>query len=184
MGLFNKNEEKEEVREEVTTITELDKLLTHIRRSRLENINNTLITFITSKYIEGVHDYNKCKEFIDICIKYEKYISPYQNVMINELYNLFINIENSNIVNNLIGMVIASENVLKYLDYMYKSRAYFTDTEAWAARVYEVYIDEKNIEESLKEDKMRIGIYPDITDYKVTELSMRLDSIKSHTESL
>lgn len=184
MGLFDKKEEREEIKEEIKNVTEIDKLITRIKRSNLENIKEELIKIIHRNYKEGLTDYKKCEYFIDLCIKYEKEVYPYKHVMIEKIYELIMNIEDTNIVYNLINMIMYSESALKYLVYMHESRAYFTDTETWGARVYEVFNHNIETDIALKEDKMRLGIYDNITDSSLLDLSIKLDGIKNEINAL
>ena len=184
MGLFNKNEERIEATETTVTVTELDKLITRIKKSNLENITDDLIHIVKKNYKEGLTNYKKCEYFIDLCIKYEKEVYPYKHVMIEKIYELIMNIEDTNIVYNLINMIMCSESALKYLVYMHESRSYFTDTESWGARVYEVFNHNMERDIALKEDKMRLGIYDNINDSSVIDLSIKLDGIKNEMKLL
>lgn len=176
------NEEKETT--EDVKVTELDKVITYIKKKNIGDLSSHLIKLIEEKFIEGITDYNKCLEYIDIVINNESKIQEHPTVKLDFIFDLFMNFEDKNITSNLINMVLKEEFSVSFLNYMYKSRAYFTDSESWAARVYEVVNDKLNTKEALKEDKMRLGIYTNITDDNIEELNKKLDMIKLHVSSI
>jgi len=176
-------EEKKDKAEEIK-VTEKDKLFTYIKKKSSENLVEALLGTIESKYTERINDYDKCLEYIDFCINNDINMMEHPTIKLDYIFDLYMNLENTNITSNLINMVLKEEYSVTYLNYMYKSRAYFTDSESWAARVYEVVNDKLNTEEALKEDKMRLGIYSNIKDETIEELNKKLDMIELRVNSI
>jgi len=181
--LFKKpnNEESKEIEE--TKVTDIDKLKIYIRKKG-NQIMYSLIGVVDSKFVEGVTDYNKCIEYINFCIGNEKFLLESSVIKLDYIYDLFMNFEDKNIICNLINMILRDDSSVIFLDYMLKSRAYFTDCETWASRIYEVVNEKIDRDKALKEDKMRLGIYTNISDKTMNDLNKRLDSIKILVNSL
>ena len=187
MVLFNKSGETKEENNigESITITEEDKLITYIKKSD-SVIKNDLNNIIRYYFISSIHDYKKCKGFIDFCIKHGNRLNIMnftKEDILKKIYYLIMNFENDDIMYNLINLVIDSDKLLEYLNYMNETRSYFIDLETYAARIYEVVNHDIDIKTALKEDKIRLGIYDNINAENLYNLNKRLESIKNQVDS-
>lgn len=169
---------------EETEVTELDRIITYIKKKNSVELTNSLIEKVKENYIEEVTDYDRCIRFIDLCLNNEDQILMDKAELIHLIYNIYMNFEDENITYNLINMALKEDYAYIHLDYMLRSRAYFTDSESWAARVYEVIDNKIDRNEALTEDKMRLGIYTNISNENISELNKKIDAIKIHVNSL
>jgi len=165
-------------------VTELDKLKVYINKKNFKSISDTIIREIEKNYIEGISDYDKCKEFIDICSINEDYFNSDIVLMVNQIYILYMNTTDSLITTNLLNLILKQSDNLTYIKYALKSRSYFTDSESWASRIFEVINEDINVDTALNEDKMRLGIYTNISNEEISDLNKKIDAIKLHVNSL
>lgn len=183
MGLGNKKENKKTtpVQEKVQE-TDYEKIKKHLEKNN-NSINKRLKSIIENDFIEGITDYNKCKIFIDFCNEFNNELDTLNDELI-KIYHLFMNYENTALIYNLLKLIIKNTNFTLYIKYVLDSRSYFSDTETWFARIYEVINNEINIYDALEEDKMRIGIYPNISTESIIELNKKLEKINTSVNEL
>jgi len=172
MGLFNKKEEeKEEIVEEEVKVTEKDKLTSYIRNKRLGTYREGfLLDTIKEHYVENTNSYEKCKDYIDFISEIgEDYIRN-RTGFNRDLFFLYMSNDNSLIISAIIKLALHSTDC-NYVSYLVDSRSYFSDNETWFARVYEVINNNIKPDTALEEDRMRLGIYPNLSNHKAEEIS-------------
>lgn len=184
---FKKKEIVETVEEEVK-VSEIDKLKSYIKNKKLGNVKEDfLLDTIKDNYIENISNYEKTKKYIDFISELGETVILNFNTLLykKHLYFLFMSVENTAIVSSLIKLTLYNTDIdNNYISYLINSRSYFSDNEMWYARVYEVINNKLDIDSSLEEDKMRIGIYPNFTHKTIDELDKKLDMIKLKTNSI
>ena len=187
MGFFKKEEIEKEVVVENVTENELEQLINIIRKKNTP-IKDRLITYFKNNFYQGMElDYNKCLNFIDFCSNNTDPLNIIDLIEFSKLSDMCLYMENPVSVYKLIDLLSATIEVSNhnlYINYMMESRAYYTDNETWFTRVYSVISNVLDTEQALLEDKMRVGIYPNLTTVNLESLYNKVENLNDDLENI
>ena len=180
MGFWsNKKEEREEEKEYTQKIilqNEIDNLDF--------NIPDEIYNLILTSFDNGLS--------LESCRSYIKLLESKKNSSKEVLKTMFYasSFVNDNIFfNNIINMIKDDIDFLNTLNYIISSRGYYSSKEEWEARIYSVILNNENYNKAIEEDRMRVGIYTNISqdnmdklNEEINKLSTNLSSIKTDIE--
>ncbi len=180
MGFWSSKKEEREEEKEYTQKIILQNEIDNLDFNVPDEISNLILTsFDNGLSLESCRNYIKLLESKKNSSKEVLKTMFYASSFVND--NIFFN--------NIMSIVKNDIDFLNTLNYIISSRGYYSSKEEWEARIYSVILNNENYNKAIEEDRMRVGIYTNISqdnmdklNEEINKLSTNLSSIKTDIE--